>query len=112
MVERLFELEARLPPWLRWTLSLFAYLTTFGSLTAAGPFSRQDLTFYAMQAGLCALGAWGLLLLDDRRPGRLSPKGYRVLQGRQRLWAEAALTRLRLLPRPAPAPSSFKTPSA
>jgi hypothetical protein len=82
--------------WLRWTLALFGYVVTFGFLTPEGPFSRQYPTFYAIEAGICALTAAGLVLLDDRRLGRPSPRKFRSLQRRERLWFAAARGRTRL----------------
>jgi hypothetical protein len=87
--------------WLRWTLSLFGYVLAFGFLTPEGPFSRQYPTFYAIEAGICALAAVGPLLLDDRRPGSPSPRKFLALQRRERLWAAAARGRARMLARPA-----------
>jgi hypothetical protein len=88
--------------WLRWALSLFGYVLAFGFLTPEGPFSRQYPTFYAIEAGVCALAAGCLLLLDDRRPGRPSPRKFLALQRRERMWAAAARGRARMLTRPAP----------
>jgi hypothetical protein len=82
--------------WLRWTLSIFAYVAAFGFLTPEGPFSRQYPAFYVFAAGTCALGAGGLLLLDDRRWGRPSPHRFRAIQRRERLWAAAARVRARV----------------
>ena len=87
--------------WLRWTLSIFGYVVAFGFLTPEGPFSRQYPTFYAIAAGFCALGAGCLLLLDDRRPGRPSPRRFLSIRRRERLWAAAARGRARLRGRPA-----------
>jgi hypothetical protein len=87
--------------WLRWTASIYGYLATLALLTPQGPFSRQYPTFYAITAGLCGLAAGCLVLLDDRRPGRLSPRKFRSLQGRERLWAAAARARARVQSRPA-----------
>jgi O-antigen/teichoic acid export membrane protein len=87
--------------WLRWTLATFGYVAVFGLLVPDGPFSRPDPTFYAIAAGICALAAGCLVLLDDRRHGRLSPRKFRLLQGRERMWAAANRVRARLLSRPA-----------
>ena len=82
--------------WLRWTLSIFGYVIAFGFLTPQGPFSRQDPTFYAIAAACCALAAGFMLLLDDRRPGRPSPRRFLSIRRRERLWAAAARGRARL----------------
>jgi hypothetical protein len=82
--------------WLRWTLSIFGFVAAFGLFTPQGPFSRQYPTYYAIAAGICALGAAGLLLLDDRRLARPSSRSFRLLQGRERLWAAAARVRARV----------------
>jgi len=88
--------------WLCWTCSIFGYLATLGLLTPTGPFSRQYSTFYAIVAVISALAAGGLVLLDDRRFGRPSPRRFRLLQGRERLWAEAARARVRMQSRSLP----------
>jgi len=88
--------------WLRWTLAIFGYLAVIGLLTPHGPFSRQYFTFYALATLVCALAALGLLWLDDRRPGRLSSRKFRLLRGRERLWAAAARVRVRRQSRPGP----------
>ncbi len=86
----------RIGTWLRWNLSIFGYVLAFGFLTPKGPFSLQDPAFYVIAAGISVLGAGCLFLLDDRRPSRPSPRRFRLLQGRERLWAAANRVRARM----------------
>jgi hypothetical protein len=80
----------RVGSWLRWTLANFGFVTTSVILLPEGPFSLREPIIFAIAAGASALGAGCQILLDDRRPGRPSPRRFRLLQSRKRLWAEAA----------------------
>jgi len=82
--------------WLCWTITSFGYITAFGLLTPRGPVSLRDPTFYAFAAIISGLSAICLTLLDDRGPGRPTPRRFQSLQSRQRLWAAAAEVRARM----------------
>jgi len=79
----------RFGAWLRWTLTIFGYVVAFGSLMWWGPFSVGDPGLYAVAAGISTLGAGCLMLLDERRPSRPTPRRLRLLQDRERMWAAA-----------------------
>jgi hypothetical protein len=85
----------RIGAWLRWALAIFGYVTTFALFAPAGPLAVQDSAFVAIATGAAALGAGCLILLDDRRPGRPSPKRFRFLRDRKQLWAAADRVRAR-----------------
>jgi hypothetical protein len=71
--------------WIQWAASLFVFMA---ALTLVGPMqllSLDEPLFYPMAGSLAALGALAMILDDDRRPGRPSPREFRLLQGRIRL---------------------------
>lgn len=80
--------------WLRSAVTIFGFITTGVFLTPEGPFARADPTFYPVAAAFAALAAGFFVLLDDRRPGRLSPHKF---ASRQRLWTASRQARLRSL---------------
>lgn len=73
--------------WLRWFVAIFGAIVVAVVLTPAGPFSLKDPAFHVIALGLAALGASGLLAADDRRPGRLTRRGYQLCQSHDQLWA-------------------------
>lgn len=101
-VLRPLENWGRVGTWLRWALSIFGHVTAFGFLTPGGPLPMRDAMFYLGAAGFAAVGAGFLILLDDRRSGRPSPRSFRLLQNRERLWAAAERARARMQSRQAP----------
>lgn len=85
----------RIGTWLRWTLAILGYIITFGYLAPAGPFHPRDYAFFPVAAVLAAVGAGCLILLDARRPGRLSPGRHRRQEARSRMFASADRARTR-----------------
>jgi hypothetical protein len=73
--------------WLRWFVAIFGALVVAVVLTPAGPFSLKDPAFHVIALGLAALGASGLLVADDRRPGRLTRRRYQLSRIHDHLWA-------------------------
>lgn len=70
----------RIGAWFRCFAAILASIITMILLTPRGPFSLYDSQLYLLAVVLAALGAGFLLLLDDRRPGRLTPRQFeRVL---------------------------------
>ncbi|HEX7023918.1 MAG TPA: hypothetical protein VF187_03785 [Gemmatimonadales bacterium] len=87
---------------LRWALSIFTYLMVASILVPIAPFSLPDPAFFWIAGTLSVLGATGLVLTDDRGPGRLPPHQYRLVRSLialraapRRYWAatEERLTR-------------------
>lgn len=101
-VLRSLENWGRVGTWLRWALAIFGHLTAFGFLTPGGPLPMRDAMFYVGAAGFAAVGAGFLILLDDRRSGRPSPRSFRLLQNHERLWAAAERARARMQSRQGP----------
>ena len=58
---------------------------------------------FILVAGTCLVAAGCLTLLDDRRPGRLTPHQFRWLQHRDRRWTAARAVRAPTQPREAAA---------
>lgn len=85
----------RIGTWLRGFLAILGAVTASVILTPHGPFSLPDPGFQIFALGLAALGATILLLADDRRPGRPTPRRFRQLQNRDQLWAAADRVRAR-----------------
>lgn len=75
--------------WLRWTSSIFGYVVVFGFLTPNWPFSLLDPALYVLAAGISTVGAGCLMVVDDRRPGRLTPRRFQLLQNRELMWVSA-----------------------
>jgi hypothetical protein len=81
----------RLGAWVTWDLVILAYLAT---LSFFAPFSIRDpLVLWAL-GGASALGALGMVLLDDRANNRPSPRAFERLRQRtlllaapERMWA-------------------------
>ena len=84
--------------WLRWLIAIFAALVASAVLAPDGPFNLDDPALYVAALGAAVLGAGGLLLLDDRRPGRPTPRRFEYLLKRDRLWAAADRARARRRP--------------
>lgn len=76
--------------WFRNFLALLGSLVTMILLTPRGPFSLYDTQLHLFAVGLAALGAGFLLFLDDRRPGRLTPRQFERVLAPPRLRAAAA----------------------
>jgi hypothetical protein len=85
--------------WLRWFLALLGTAATAVLLTPRGPFSLQDHFVMLVIASSCMVAAAGLTLLDDRRPGRLTPHQFRWLQHHDRRWTAARAIRAPARPR-------------
>lgn len=79
----------RIGTWLRWFLSIFGYVVAFGNLTPNWPFSLKDPALYAIATGIAMLGAGCVMLTDERRPSRLSPREFRLTQNRELMWLSA-----------------------
>jgi hypothetical protein len=94
--------------WLRWLVAIFAALVASAALPPHGPFTLQDPALYVVALGAAVLGAGGLLLLDDRRPGRPTPRRFEYLLKRDRLWATADRARAQRRP---PLPPLREKPS-
>ncbi|HEX9165372.1 MAG TPA: hypothetical protein VF862_05650 [Gemmatimonadales bacterium] len=88
----------RMGTWLRGLTAIFVALMAAVALTPRGPFNLPDPMLHLFALGLAALGAGGLLLLDDRRPGRPTPGHYQDLLRRDRLWTTADRARSRRRP--------------
>jgi hypothetical protein len=89
--------------WLRWFAALLGAGTAAVLLTPRGPFSLQDPVVLMLLTGTCLVAAGCLTLLDDRRPGRLTPHQFRWLQHRDRRWTAARAVRAPTQPREAAA---------
>lgn len=76
--------------WFRNFLALLGSLVTLILLTPRGPFSLYDTQLHLFAVVLAALGAGFLLFLDDRRPGRLTPRQFERVLAQPRLRAAAA----------------------
>jgi hypothetical protein len=90
-VERWWPLGA----WVHWTVVILGFGMTVVALTPGGPFTLREPTLYPVAAGFAALAGLAVVLLDDRRLGRSSPRKFRRLQSRERLWANARELRTR-----------------
>jgi hypothetical protein len=80
--------------WLRWALSIYAYLVVLTAFFPHGPFSIGDPVFHLIAWIFCALGALGLVLTDDRGASRISPRQFKLMQNKvllraapRRMWA-------------------------
>lgn len=93
---RPLETLSRAGAWLTWTLAIFGFVAAAVLLTPNGPFTLKEPTFYPFAATCSALAAALVVLLDDRRPGRPSPRQFERRQSRERLWASAARLRARM----------------
>jgi hypothetical protein len=76
--------RGRLGTWVTWDLVILAYLAT---LALFAPFSIRDPFLLWALIGASALGALGLVLLDDRANSRPSPRTFARLRNRARLLA-------------------------
>ncbi len=70
----------RLGSWLRWFPAILAACATAVMLTPHGPISLSDTQLYLFVGVLAAMGAALLTLVDDRRPGRLTPREFEWVQ--------------------------------
>lgn len=68
--------------WLRWVISIYAYLAALTVLIPQGPFTLEDPAFHRVAALFSMVGALGIVLTDDRGAARLSPRNFRLLQNR------------------------------
>lgn len=83
--------RGRLGTWVTWGLVILAYLAT---LSLFAPFSIRDPFLLLVLGGASALGALGMVLLDDRAHNRPSPRTFARLRHRalllaapERMWA-------------------------
>lgn len=81
--------------WLRWSVTLFAYVLAFIRLTPSGPFTLHDPAVYPIAAGFAVLGGAFAVLVDDRSLLRPSNRKFELQQLRKRLWTRARARRLR-----------------
>lgn len=95
--------------WIRWTVAIFGYVVAFGSLTPQVPVSFLDPALYALAAVISILGAGVVILLDERRSNRPSPRRFQWLKDRERLWAESDRARARGRPGRVPAGAASAT---
>lgn len=85
----------RFGSWLRWLLSIVMAVIAAAILWPDGLFTLRDPALYIIAFGIGALVAGGLLLVDDRQPGRPTPRQFEFLQNRDQLWATADRARIR-----------------
>ena len=97
-VLRALDQWGRMGTWFRGLAAIFMALMASVALTPHGPFNLPEPMLHLFALGVAALGAGGLLLLDDRRPGRPTPGHYRDLLRQDRLWTTAARARSRRRP--------------
>ncbi len=83
----------RIGAWLRGFLAILGSLITLILLTPRGPFSLYDTQLYLFAGVVAALGAGFLLFLDDRRPGRMTPRQFERVLAQPGLRAAAARRR-------------------
>ncbi|HUG28307.1 MAG TPA: hypothetical protein VMK53_08435 [Gemmatimonadales bacterium] len=83
----------RIGAWSRCFLAILGSLITMILLTPRGPFSLFDTQLYLFAVVVAALGAGFLLFLDDRRPGRMTPRQFERVLAQPRLRAAAARRR-------------------
>ena len=83
--------QGPLGTWITWDLVLLTYLATLASFT---PFSIRDPFILWALGSASALGAFGMVFLDDRASNRPSPRMFIRLKGRtlllgapERMWA-------------------------
>jgi hypothetical protein len=79
----------RIGAWFRWFPAILGSIITMILLTPRGPFSLYDAQLYLFTGALAALGAGFLLFLDDRRPGRLTPRQFEWVRDHPPLGAES-----------------------
>ncbi len=85
--------RGRLWSWMRCFTAILASIITMILLTPRGPFSLYDSQLYLLALVLAALGAAFMLFLDDRRPGRLTPREFERVLAQPGLRAPAARRR-------------------
>jgi hypothetical protein len=90
----------RIGAWFRWFPAILGSIITMILLTPRGPFSLYDTQLYLFTVVLAALGAGGLLFLDDRRPGRLTPRQFEWVRNHPQPEAESDRPRCMLPPPP------------
>lgn len=101
----------RIGVWVSGFLAILGAITASIILTPHGPFSLPDPGVQVLALGLAGVGAGALLLVDDRRPGRPTPRRFLQLQNRDRLWAAADRIRVRRAwRRPPPIPTAATSP--
>lgn len=88
--------------WVQWFAALLAAFAGSVVLTPRGPFSLEDPNVWIIAVGVATLGAGSMVMLDDRRPGRLTPHQFRWLQHRDRRWTGLRQVPDRRSPRPVP----------
>jgi hypothetical protein len=91
----------RFGSWLRSLLSIGMAVIVAAVLWPRGPLTLADPVLYLVAIGIAVLAGGGLLLADDRRPGRPTPRQFESHQNRARLWAAAGRARARVRDRSA-----------
>lgn len=81
--------------WLRWFFAILGASPTPVLFTPEGPLSLFEPAFNVVAIGIATIVATALLWIDDRRPGRPTPRRFAWLQNRERLWALADRARAR-----------------
>lgn len=81
--------RGRAGSWVQWFAALLGAFVGSVLLTPRGPFSLEDPNVWIIAIGLATVGAGTMVMLDDRRPGRLTPLQFRWLQHRDRRWSSA-----------------------